>query len=75
MKAKRASSLDYQSKFEEERSLRDKEHQQNLSLQERMDNLLATIESLRNQLALVNQHKYGSKLQKRKATRCQRQTL
>lgn len=67
MKAERASSLDYKSKFEEE-------HKQNLILQERKDNLLATIESLRDQLALMNQHKYGSK-SKRERRSDQRQTL
>ena len=34
-----------------------------------MDKLLETIESLRGQLDLMNQHTYGSKTQKRKAKR------
>jgi transposase len=67
MELERASSLDYKLKFEEERSLREEEHQLNLSLQRKMDTLLATIESLRDQLSLMNQHTYGSKTQKRKA--------
>lgn len=46
-------------KFEEE-------HKQNLSLQARMDKLLETIGSLREQLDLMNRHTYGSKTQKRK---------
>lgn len=62
MESERASSLDYKSKFEEE-------HKLNLSLQTRMDKLLETIESLRDQLALMNQHTYGSKTQKRKTNR------
>lgn len=59
MKAERSSFLDYKTKFEEE-------HKQNLSLQARMDKLLETIGSLREQLDLMNRHTYGSKTQKRK---------
>lgn len=59
LKSERSSSLDYKSKFEEE-------HRLNLSLQSKMDTFLSTIESLREQLSLMNRHKYGSKSQKRK---------
>lgn len=54
MKSERASSLDYKAKFEEE-------HKLNISLQSRLDNLLQTIDSLREQVDLMNQHRYGSK--------------
>ncbi|WP_291535335.1 transposase [Bacteroides sp.] len=61
LKSERTSSLDYKAKFEEE-------HKLNISLQSRLDNLLQTIDSLREQVDLMNQHRYGSKTQKRNPT-------
>ncbi|WP_145998994.1 hypothetical protein [Bacteroides cutis] len=54
LKSERVSSLDYKAKFEEEHKLREEEHQLNISLQSRLDNLLQTIDSLREQVALMN---------------------
>lgn len=59
MELERASSLDYKLKLE-------KEHRLNQSLHTKMDKLLETIESLRDQLSLMNEHRYGSTSQKRK---------
>lgn len=61
LKSERSSSLDYKAKFEEEHRQLDVVHEQNMLLQKRLDALLSTIESLREQLSLMNQHKYGSK--------------
>ena len=66
LKSEHSSSLDYKTKFEEEHRQLDVAHEQNMLLQKRLDALLSTIESLREQLSLMNQHQYGSKSQKRK---------
>lgn len=62
MKSERASSLNCKAKFEEE-------HKLNIGLQTRLDKLLKTIDSLREQLDLMDQHRYSSKSQKRKPTK------
>lgn len=72
LKSERASSLDYKAKFEEEHKLREEEHNLNMSLQSRLDNLLQTIDSLREQVDLMNRHRYGSKTQKRKSGQSKR---
>lgn len=43
-----------------------------MSLQSRLDNLLQTIDSLREQVDLMNRHRYGSKTQKRKSGQSKR---